>query len=244
MQQRIDDVEVPAMIKALRQCSKEDMEKFILKRIKEQPDTFKKVMEAPNPPFSDFFKIVLSLYPRLAPQIAPQIFVKVCRNYNQQELVVSIEMIMDSMQYLTKNIDDKIAAQGLLHLAYQNDIGFTILDAELLKRFEMKYMQAIVNFIAAITENDRVLQMIVPPTCFIFTQPMFATLKLDFTKVRASAPSSYLATYFKILCYSFENEYSRFKAFVQACENLFSAYGEKIVPMGFHLFLAELLKLT
>jgi hypothetical protein len=81
------------------------------------------------------------------------------------------------MDFLLERKTDNIAAFGLLRLAFQNSISFGAFPVKLLSDFQNLYEQTILNFFKSIPLLKYQVIESLPPTCFIFTEPLLKALK-------------------------------------------------------------------
>ena len=81
------------------------------------------------------------------------------------------------MDFLLEKKQDNIAAFGLLRLAFQNSLSFGAFPVKLLADFQNMYQQTILSFFKSIPLLKSQVIESLPPTCFIFTEPLLQVLK-------------------------------------------------------------------
>lgn len=81
------------------------------------------------------------------------------------------------MDFLLEKKQDNIAAFGLLRLAFQNNLSFGAFPVKLLSDFQNMYQQTILSFCKSIPLLKSQVTESLPPTCFIFTEPLLKVLK-------------------------------------------------------------------
>jgi hypothetical protein len=86
---------------------------------------FLEYMEAYQPPFNDFLKIVVGLQGQVDKSSFTELFVRVCTYQKIEDLKVTQDMVLDAIGFLVNKKKDEKAAYGLLRLIFYNGISLS-----------------------------------------------------------------------------------------------------------------------